>query len=124
MAGKGGIRRTSWPKGVSGNPGGRPKLTPEEIDAIALARSFTPDAVRVLHEIATNKTANERARVTAAEALIDRIYGKPKEFNETTVKHERRSESDVMAELVALGLVSGGVADKGASDDKGEQSVH
>jgi hypothetical protein len=124
MAGRGGKRSTSWVKGQSGNPKGFPKLPPEAQDALNLARQYTPDAINALRDIAMDKAAAPAARVTAAEAILNRVYGKPKEFNETTVKHERRSESEVLSELVALGLVAGGVADKGVEDAKGEPSVH
>jgi hypothetical protein len=124
MAGKGGKRSTTWQKGVSGNPGGRPKLTPAEEDAIALSKQYAPDAVKALHEMATDRSVEPKARAICANSLLDRAFGKPKETTETTVKHERRSESDVMAELVALGLVAGGVADKGVEDAKGGSQLH
>lgn len=124
MAGKGGLRSSSFKPGQSGNPGGRPKLTPEEQDALVMAKQFAPDAVRALHEIATSKTASDKARVTAAEAIINRVYGKPKETVESTVKHERRSESDILGELAALGLVARERAAEGASDGKGGGSLH
>lgn len=121
---RGGARSTSFKPGQSGNPGGRPKLTPEEYDALAMAKQFAPDAIRALHEIATSKTASDKARVTAAEAIINRVYGKPKETVESTVKHERRSESDILKELVALGLVQSDRASEGAASDAGGPSVH
>lgn len=67
----------NWVKGRSANPGGKPNLSPEEADALAMAKQFAPDAIRALHEIATSKTASDKARVTAAEAIINRVYGKP-----------------------------------------------
>lgn len=124
MAGRGGVRSTSFKPGQSGNPGGRPKLTPEEQDALTMAKQFAPDAIRALHEIATSKTASDKARVTAAEAIINRVYGKPKETVESTIKHERRNESDILAELVALGLVPSERAAEGAASGKGGASVH
>jgi uncharacterized protein DUF5681 len=61
-------------KGVSGNPGGKPKKLAEIVD---LARSLAPDAIRSLHEIAVHGRS-ERARIEAAVALLDRGLGKPK----------------------------------------------
>lgn len=124
MAGKGGLRSTSFKPGQSGNPGGRPKLTQEEQDALTMAKQFAPDAIRALHEIATSKTASDKARVTAAEAIINRVYGKPKETVESTVKHERRSESDILAELVALGIVTSERPAEGTSGGKSGGSLH
>lgn len=114
----------NWVKGQSANPGGKPNLTPDEADALNLARTFAPDAIRALHEIATSKTASDKARVTAAEAIINRVYGKPKETVESTIKHERRNESDILAELVALGLVPSERTAEGTAGGKGGTSVH
>jgi hypothetical protein len=55
-------------KGRSGNPGGRPKGDGEIRE---LARQHTPMALRTLVEIAEHGQ-NESARVTAANALLDR----------------------------------------------------
>ena len=60
-------------KGKSGNPGGRPKGDGEIRD---LARKHTMTALRALIEI-TENGENESARVTAANSLLDRGWGKP-----------------------------------------------
>jgi hypothetical protein len=60
-------------KGQSGNPGGRPKAYGQIRD---LARQHTDVALRTLVEIAEHGE-NESARVTAANALLDRGWGKP-----------------------------------------------
>lgn len=60
-------------KGVSGNPGGRPKTIEEIRD---LARSYTTEAMQSLLRIATGGK-NENARVSAANAILDRGWGKP-----------------------------------------------
>ena len=124
MAGRGGKRSTSWVKGQSGNPTGFPKRSPEEEDAIALSKRFSPDAVRSLHEIAMDRSLDPKARVMSANSILDRAFGKPKETTETTVKHYRRSESDILADLAALGLVASGGSSAGAADDQGGGSVH
>ena len=59
-------------KGKSGNPGGRPKGDGEIRE---LARKHTMTALRTLIEIAEHGE-NESARVTAANALLDRGWGK------------------------------------------------
>lgn len=64
---------SKWKPGQSGNPGGR-KRTDQDLQA--LIRSYCPMAIQTLAEIARNGT-NERARVMAATALLDRGYGKP-----------------------------------------------
>ena len=61
-------------KGFSGNAGGRPK---DEYKVAELARSYTTEAIDSL--VALMRTAkDERVRGTAAQALLDRGWGKPK----------------------------------------------
>ena len=61
-------------KGQSGNPGGRPK---EVAGVRELARQHTPDAVATLVAIMQNEDAPPAARVSAANSLLDRGYGRP-----------------------------------------------
>lgn len=76
-------------KGQSGNPRGRPRKTPEadpviaalkealkaisKPELVALARSHAPQAVQTLIDC----LRDPRHRVAAAQALLDRGYGKP-----------------------------------------------
>ena len=61
-------------KGQSGNPGGRPK---EIAEVKELAREYTGKAVETLVSIMSDPKAPPAARVSAANALLDRGYGKP-----------------------------------------------
>jgi hypothetical protein len=62
-------------KGKSGNPAGRPKAaTLEEIRAIA--RRAAPEMVETLLAIARSSDS-DRAKAAAANAVLDRAYGKP-----------------------------------------------
>lgn len=63
-----------WVKGISGNPGGRRKLSGEDREAMDLARKYGPRAVRRLAKLM--HSSNERVAVAAAMALLDRGYGK------------------------------------------------
>ena len=63
-----------FPKGQSGNPGGRPR---NEEKVVELARSFTREAIETLAELMRSGN-DERVRGTAAQALLDRGWGKPK----------------------------------------------
>jgi hypothetical protein len=88
--GKGNIRPedgTQWKKGQSGNPKGRPKKIPELEELLA----------NVLGEEKDGKTAAEailmaiRAKaikgdIRAAEVLMDRGYGKPKQQIDTKLE--------------------------------------
>lgn len=59
-------------KGRSGNPGGRPRA---EGDVRKLAQKHGPTALARLVELM--KSENERVAVVAAQAVLDRAYGKP-----------------------------------------------
>lgn len=59
-------------KGISGNPGGRPKSIEEIRD---LARSYTAEAMQSLLRIATSGKS-ESAVVAASNAILDRGWGK------------------------------------------------
>ena len=61
-------------KGQSGNPGGRPKVVAEVKE---LAREHTGEAIKTLVSIMTNPKSAPAARVSAANSLLDRGYGKP-----------------------------------------------
>lgn len=115
----------AWVPGKSANPGGRKKHTQQEKDAIALAKQFSPDAVRTLHEICIDKTAEPRARAICANSLLDRAWGKPKETVEARVTHDHRSESEIIADLAALGLaVPSSAAGEGTANGKGKPTTH
>ena len=94
MPGKG----RPFPKGVSGNPGGRPKVLG---DVQELARQQSPDAINTLVAIMQNEKAPPAARVAAANSLLDRGYGKPTQpISQTLTKIDPSTMSD--AELAAI----------------------
>jgi hypothetical protein len=63
--------------GQSGNPGGRPKtVLANGLTLREMARQHTEDALNALVHVVT-KGESETARVTAAQALLDRGWGKP-----------------------------------------------
>ena len=63
---------SAWKPGQSGNPGGRPKVSAEIRD---LARDHGAKAIERL--VALMHSKNESVAVRAAEALLDRGYGRP-----------------------------------------------
>jgi hypothetical protein len=85
-------------KGQSGNPGGRPKILG---DVQELARQHTPEAIETLAAIMRDKKAPPAARATAANALLDRAYGRPPQtVNAKVSSRPPREMSD--AELLAI----------------------
>lgn len=61
-------------KGQSGNPSGRAKR-PKDIED--LFKSYSEGAASTLYKIAMNPKENARARVMAANSILDRGWGKP-----------------------------------------------
>jgi hypothetical protein len=61
-------------RGYSGNAGGRPR---DEHNIAALARSYSTEAIETLVELMRN-ARDDRVHGTAAQALLDRGFGKPK----------------------------------------------
>ena len=66
------IPSSAWKPGQSGNPGGRPKIAAEIRD---IARLHGREAIQRL--VALMHSSNEAVAVRAAEALLDRGYGRP-----------------------------------------------
>ncbi len=63
---------SAWKPGQSGNPGGRPKIAAEVRE---LARRYGPEAIVRL--VTLMRSNNETVAARAAEALLDRAYGRP-----------------------------------------------
>ena len=61
-----------FPKGESGNPGGRPRV---EHEIRVLAQQHGPAALKRIIELMAS--ANERVALAAAQALLDRAFGRP-----------------------------------------------
>ena len=85
-----------FPKGVSGNPGGRPKVVADVREA---TRRHCMSAIETLARIAKDKTAPPAAQVAAACAILDRGYGKPMQ---QTMVHKSPIEGLSEDELIAL----------------------
>lgn len=67
-------------KGQSGNPGGRsPRLTTDGRSIAEIARDHSGDAIKTLATIAKNEKESAAARVSAANSILDRAWGKAKQ---------------------------------------------
>lgn len=88
---KGGAR-----PGAGRKPGSKNKATVGQLEAISdLAREHTETAINALAQIAT-AGESEAARVSAATAILDRGYGKPKQMNE----HSGKDGGDIIFKTV------------------------
>jgi hypothetical protein len=101
---KGGRRSTSWKRGQSGNPGGRPRK-PATVEARQVindvkdaAKALTGKAIATLERVMDDPKAPPAARVTAATAVLDRGWGRP------TQPIEERDKPFSLADLVAMSM--------------------
>ena len=65
-----------FPKGKSGNPGGRTK---QFAQCQRLCREASPDAARRLIELMQSE--DERVALMAADKVLERAWGRPKEYD-------------------------------------------
>lgn len=77
--------RTAWKPGQSGNPGGRPK---EVAEVKTLARQHTQEALETLAKLMKSGRP-DRTRVAAAEAILDRAWGRTTEAIDYGVSNDQ-----------------------------------
>ena len=68
--------RGCFKKGVSGNPGGRPKRTAEEFALIQACKAKSPGALKVIESL-MYEADKDAVRLAAAIFFIERGFGKP-----------------------------------------------
>lgn len=66
-------------KGQSGNPGGKAKVLADGRTLTDLARDHTERAVTALADVLDSADASDAAKVSAATAILDRGWGRPKQ---------------------------------------------
>jgi len=85
------VGNPKWVKGVSGNPEG---LTKRIVNIESLCRFQAPNAVKALTRIMTSAKSPASAVVSAACAILDRGYGKPRQDVHLTQGDEFSELSD------------------------------
>lgn len=83
----------------------------------SLARAHTERAVQTLAGIMDNPESPPAARVAAAQALIDRGWGKATQFTELTINRNAKQMSDDELANIASGS-SEGTADEAINPSK------
>ena len=81
--------------GHSGNPSGRPK---DKHQVAEFARSYSTEAIETLVDLMRN-AKDDRVRGTAAQALLDRGWGKPKVEVATKVSNDTEVFIDALQEV-------------------------
>ena len=101
-----------WVKGMSGNPGGRPKL---EVSIRDLAQQNSMEALETLVQVM--RTGKPGERLIAANAILDRAYGRPTQSVE--MSGDRSTLVDLLVSLNQSHPVEGGPeADRADGGDK------
>jgi hypothetical protein len=104
-------RKGQFVKGTSGNPSGRPKVVGHVRE---IARQRTAEAMETLVTVMLDKDAPHTARVTAANSILDRGYGKPAQALDLNLARKSFDElSDDELKAIASGDVIDGVAIEG-----------
>jgi hypothetical protein len=81
-----------WVKGISGNPGGRPKL---EVSIRELAQEHSIEAMQTLVQVM--RTGRRGEQIVAANAILDRAYGKPTQSIE--MSNDRTTLVDLLVSI-------------------------
>jgi hypothetical protein len=91
----------NWKKGVSGNPGGRPKAVKELLER---ARKMTPAALDLWESLLEDENADMKVRLEASKLVAAYGLGRPGlvESEEEESKQVARISPSLAARLAAL----------------------
>ena len=88
----------AWTKGVSGNPAGDRDNKLKHL-VLRYARSKSVQAIKRLAEIMVDPKASYGVQVTAATAVLDRAWGKPKQT--VDVEQQGRTLEEILLAIAA-----------------------
>ena len=86
--------KTSFKKGVSGNPKGRPKLSEDQKDALTKIKELAPMAVDVAEKLLKDGDVPPAVKVKLIDMILDRTYGKP--YQSVEIKADDTAETGVV----------------------------
>lgn len=120
--GKGKIRPEDgkqWPKGISGNPKGRPKKLPRLDDLLVDILGESKDDVTAIEAILkVLRSKASKGDLKAIEMLLDRYYGKPiqsiNQNNDSKVKLEVVWDNDFIENTAATAALQSGQGTEGS----------
>lgn len=118
MAGTGGKR-----EGAGRKPGSPNKLTVAQRRTLAeIAGEYTEKAIQTLAQIMEDKKAPHAARATAANSLLDRAHGKPKQPIEHELDLSNLTDEQLGVLAVALGAAP--ITGERAAGDRAPPTTH
>lgn len=110
---------TRFKPGQSGNPSGRPK---KRRDIEALAQEQDEKAMKVMARL-LNST-DERVALAAAQAILDRGHGKPRQSVSAEIDDKRDAANVSDAELLAIARMGSPGTAKAKAGKNEPDSVH
>ena len=95
--------------GQSGNPGGRPRKTPQERDFEQMCKANAEAALAAVMRIISDPTERAQDRIRAAEFVADRAFGKP--VGRDVLVNLDGSDPDRMTDAQLLRIIEGGLGE-------------
>jgi hypothetical protein len=113
------------PKGGARPGAGRKRgsVSKAKLDLAERAKEYADEMLATLHQIAVSGES-EPARVTAACALLDRGYGKPRQSVEMTGKDGGPIEHSVVNDAERFTSAVAGLAARGSEGEMAEPTQH
>lgn len=110
-------------EGAGRKPGSRNKLTVAQKRSLQeIAGDYTEAAVQTLADIMKDRKAPAAARATAANSLLDRAHGKPKQPVEHDLDLSKLNDDQLS--VLALALGASALPGSGAGGDREAPGIH